>query len=208
MSSRNGFALWLPLLRLRDARRHHKESLMNQVQSLRPKEYFHDKSTRDMAKHLASVDRSMKQNLAYACRILAMTGQEAGLAGQISARSERPGAYWTLRFGLGFDEAKPDDFIEVNGPSRAWSLALLQNGSFKSPFSVPATPRTARPARAPAPPRSSAPTCSLLRRRLRCTIGAATVPLTMAMSACPSIESRLIGLRASRVSAGTHRRAC
>ncbi len=47
-------------------------------------------------------------------RILAMTEQEAGLAGQISVRSERPGAYWTLRFGLGFDEATPDDFIEVD----------------------------------------------------------------------------------------------
>lgn len=91
-----------------------KEALMNQAQPLRPKEYFDEKSTHDMAKHLASVDRDMKQNLAYACRILAMTGQEAGLAGQISARSERPGAYWTLRFGLGFDEATPEDFIEVD----------------------------------------------------------------------------------------------
>ncbi|MCR2292265.1 class II aldolase/adducin family protein, partial [Salmonella enterica] len=26
----------------------------------------------------------------------------------------RPGAYWTLRFGLGFDEATPADFIEVD----------------------------------------------------------------------------------------------
>lgn len=88
---------------------------MNQIESLRPKEYFNEKSTRDMAKHLAATSRDMKQNLAYACRILAMTGQEAGLAGQISARSERPDAYWTLRFGLGFDEATPDDFIEVDG---------------------------------------------------------------------------------------------
>lgn len=88
---------------------------MNQAQPLRPKEYFDEKSTLDMAKHLAATSRDMKQNLAYACRILAMTGQEAGLAGQISVRSERPGAYWTLRFGLGFDEATPDDFIEVDG---------------------------------------------------------------------------------------------
>lgn len=68
-----------------------------------------------MARHLVSPQRDLKETLAYACRILAMTGQEAGLAGQISARSQREEAYWTLRFGLGFDEATPDDFIEVDG---------------------------------------------------------------------------------------------
>ena len=81
---------------------------------LREKSYFNDRATRDMQQHLANDKRTMKETMACACRILAMTGQEAGLAGQISVRSERPGAYWTLRFGLGFDEATPDDFIEVD----------------------------------------------------------------------------------------------
>ncbi|WP_407185142.1 aldolase [Bradyrhizobium centrosematis] len=81
---------------------------------LRAKEYFDDRATREMAEHLKGAKRSDKETLSYACRILAMTGQEAGLAGQISFRSERPNAYWTLRFGLGFDEATPDDFIEVD----------------------------------------------------------------------------------------------
>jgi L-fuculose-phosphate aldolase len=81
---------------------------------LREKAYFDERVTREMAQHLPSSRRSLLETLAYACRILAMTGQEAGLAGQISARSERPGSYWTLRFGLGFDEATPDDFIEVD----------------------------------------------------------------------------------------------
>src|SRR3546814_5999609 len=82
---------------------------------LREKSYFDVRATQDMKQHLRIVERSTQATMAYACRILAATGQEAGLAGQISARSERPGAYWTLRFGLGFDEATPDDFIEV-GP--------------------------------------------------------------------------------------------
>jgi L-fuculose-phosphate aldolase len=81
---------------------------------LREKAYFDQRATQDMAKHLHTVTRSRQETMAYACRILAMTEQEAGLAGQISVRSERPGAYWTLRFGLGFDEAKPEDFIEVD----------------------------------------------------------------------------------------------
>ena len=82
---------------------------------LREKAYFDERATQEMRENLRPVARSVQENLAYACRILAATGQEAGLAGQISARSQTPGAYWTLRFGLGFDEATPEDFIEV-GP--------------------------------------------------------------------------------------------
>ena len=57
---------------------------------LRAKEYFDDRATREMAEHLKGEKRNDKETLSYACRILAMTGQEAGLAGQISFRSERP----------------------------------------------------------------------------------------------------------------------
>ena len=80
---------------------------------LREKKYFDERATREMAQHLHGNKRTLQERLAYTARILAMTGQEAGLAGQITARSERPKCYWTLRFGLGFDEATPDDFIEV-----------------------------------------------------------------------------------------------
>ena len=82
---------------------------------LRSKDYFDERATSEMRQNLKPVDRSLQETLAYACRIMAATGQEAGLAGQISARSDKPGHYWTLRFGLGFDEATPEDFIEV-GP--------------------------------------------------------------------------------------------
>ncbi|TCG08137.1 aldolase [Paraburkholderia steynii] len=82
--------------------------------NFREKEYFDERATREMKEHLKGAGRTLQESLAYACKILAMTGQEAGLAGQISARSERANAYWTLRFGLGFDEATKDDFIEVD----------------------------------------------------------------------------------------------
>lgn len=82
---------------------------------LRDKDYFDHRATQEMATHLKRTDRSFEEKLALACNILAMTGQEAGLAGQVSVRSERENAYWTLRFGLGFDEAQPEDFIEVDG---------------------------------------------------------------------------------------------
>jgi L-fuculose-phosphate aldolase len=84
-------------------------------QELRDKKYFDERATREMSQHLPAIRRTLQESLAYTARILAMTGQEAGLAGQLTARSERPKAYWTLRFGLGFDEATPADFIEVDG---------------------------------------------------------------------------------------------
>ncbi|WP_118183093.1 aldolase [Paraburkholderia phosphatilytica] len=81
---------------------------------LRAKHYFDERATAEMNEHLRPKARTVQEKLAYACRILAMSGHEAGLAGQITARSEKPRCYWTLRFGLGFDEATPDDFIEVD----------------------------------------------------------------------------------------------
>jgi L-fuculose-phosphate aldolase len=87
---------------------------MEAVMELRAKQYFDERATQEMKENLKPQDRTLQERLAYACRILAMTGQEAGLAGQITARSDKPKCYWTLRFGLGFDEATPDDFIEVD----------------------------------------------------------------------------------------------
>lgn len=94
---------------------------------LRSKEYFGDRATRDMKENLHPEERDLKETLAYACRILAMTGHEAGLAGQISARSVKPKCYWTLRFGLGFDEATPEDFsrstpISIPSAAPAWPI--------------------------------------------------------------------------------------
>jgi L-fuculose-phosphate aldolase len=81
---------------------------------LRSKQYFDERATQEMAQHLKRSNQTLEQTLSYGCRILAFTGQEAGLAGQITARSDKSGGYWTLRFGLGFDEANPQDFIEVD----------------------------------------------------------------------------------------------
>ena len=67
-----------------------------------------------MAKHLPTVTRSTQETMAYACRILAMTEQETRLAGPISVRSERPGAYWTLRLAWDSTRPRPEDFIEVD----------------------------------------------------------------------------------------------
>lgn len=50
---------------------------------------------------------TVPQRLALACRMLASNGHwRGGLAGQITARAEQPGTFWTLRFGEGADEAQ------------------------------------------------------------------------------------------------------
>ncbi|KAF2021690.1 arad-like aldolase/epimerase [Aaosphaeria arxii CBS 175.79] len=83
---------------------------------LRSKDYFEKRSAEEMQKHLNIPQRTLQENLACACRLIASKQEDAGLAGQISARSERgDGFYWTLRFGLGWEEARPEDFIEVDG---------------------------------------------------------------------------------------------
>lgn len=43
-----------------------------------------------------------------------MIRQEAGLAGQLTARSGKDDTYWTLRFGGVCEEATPDECIEVD----------------------------------------------------------------------------------------------
>lgn len=54
------------------------------------------------------------QRLAQACRILAREGHESGLAGQVTARAEAPGRWWTLPFGCGFDEASAERMVLVD----------------------------------------------------------------------------------------------
>lgn len=88
---------------------------LSEQEALRPKEYFDNRAGREMDEHLKSPTKSLQETMARACRVIASRQEDAGLAGQISARSARgEGIYWTLRFGLGWDEAKPEDFIEVD----------------------------------------------------------------------------------------------
>ncbi|KAH9215500.1 Ribulose-5-phosphate 4-epimerase [Leptodontidium sp. 2 PMI_412] len=83
-------------------------------EDLRPQDYFANRANADMEKHLKPKQRTLRETLAAAARIIALHEEDAGLAGQISARSDKPEHYWTLKFGLGFEEATPEDFIEVD----------------------------------------------------------------------------------------------
>ncbi|MBL8522038.1 MAG: aldolase [Betaproteobacteria bacterium] len=82
-------------------------------------------SEADKAQQLARVNHEMEEDLgvlqlttrdalATCCRILAREGHESGLAGQVTAVGERPGTWWTLKFGFGFDEATGERMVLVD----------------------------------------------------------------------------------------------
>ena len=82
--------------------------------TMNEKAHFIDRVSREMAEDLQPVSLSVPEALAAACRILASEGHESGLAGQVSARGEQPGTWWTLQFGYGFEEATAQRMVLVD----------------------------------------------------------------------------------------------
>ena len=57
---------------------------------------------------------SVREKVALTCRALSDAGHDSGLAGQITARGEEPGTYYTQRLGLGFDEITAGNLLLVD----------------------------------------------------------------------------------------------
>jgi L-fuculose-phosphate aldolase len=73
-----------------------------------------ERVNREMAADFPAADLPVRDALAGACRILAREGHESGLAGQVTARADKPGAWWTLQFGYGFEEATSERMVLVD----------------------------------------------------------------------------------------------
>lgn len=58
--------------------------------------------------------RAVREKLALTCRILFDGGHDSGLAGQITARGEHEGTYYTQQLGLGFDEITTSNILLVD----------------------------------------------------------------------------------------------
>ncbi|MGX9670895.1 aldolase [Mycobacterium sp. HM-7] len=67
-----------------------------------------------MNRHFADSNLSVREKLALTCRALFDGGHDSGLAGQITARAEEPGTYYTQRLGLGFDEITAGNLLLVD----------------------------------------------------------------------------------------------
>src|SRR3954469_16089062 len=73
-----------------------------------------ERVNREMAADFPAADQPPRVALAGACRILAAEKHESGLAGQVTARADKDGEFWTLQFGFGFDEATPKRMVLVD----------------------------------------------------------------------------------------------
>jgi L-fuculose-phosphate aldolase len=67
-----------------------------------------------MDEHFGASEWSTRQKIALTCRALFDAGHDSGLAGQITARAEEPGTYYTQRLGLGFDEITAGNLLLVD----------------------------------------------------------------------------------------------
>jgi L-fuculose-phosphate aldolase len=75
---------------------------------------FMQRVGREMDSDLPELSLSTEEALAACCRILAREGHESGLAGQVTARAKKPGTWWTLQFGYGFEEAQAERMVLVD----------------------------------------------------------------------------------------------
>lgn len=78
------------------------------------KQDFERRAKREMGENLSRQDFNIRQQLTIAARMMALEGHGSGVAGQLTARGEEAGTYWTLRLGYGFEEATPDLFLLVD----------------------------------------------------------------------------------------------
>jgi L-fuculose-phosphate aldolase len=69
-----------------------------------------------------------REAVALTCQILFAFGHDSALSGQITARAEKPGTYWTQRLGLGLDEITQDNLLLVDE-----DLKVLQGNGMANP---------------------------------------------------------------------------
>ena len=81
---------------------------------MRSKEHFLERVGREMEDDLPALKLSTPELLAACCRILGKENHESGLAGQVTARGDKPGTWWTLQFGYGFEEATAERMVLVD----------------------------------------------------------------------------------------------
>ena len=71
-------------------------------------------SLQRMQENLSGDKLPLRQAVAQTCRTLYAFGHDSGLSGQISARAEKEGTYYTQRMGLGFDEITSENLLIVD----------------------------------------------------------------------------------------------
>ncbi len=74
---------------------------------------------------LSATAQSVREQVAWACRILALEGFSDLTLGHVSARPSGGETIYIKRKGLALDEVAPDDVVEVDDPSAALHLETV-----------------------------------------------------------------------------------
>lgn len=78
-----------------------------------PKELMLQRASNQLQSVMADDPYTLKEKMVLTCHILFDEGHGSGLAGQVTARGEDPGTYYTQQFGLALNEARPDNLLLV-----------------------------------------------------------------------------------------------
>ena len=74
---------------------------------------------------ISATAQSVREQVAWACRILALEGFSDLTLGHVSARPAGGETIYIKRKGLALDEVGPDDVVEVDDPSAALHLETV-----------------------------------------------------------------------------------
>jgi L-fuculose-phosphate aldolase len=74
---------------------------------------------------VSATAQSVREQVAWACRILALEGFSDLTLGHVSARPARGDTIYIKRKGLALDEVGPEDVVEVDDPSAALHLETV-----------------------------------------------------------------------------------
>jgi L-fuculose-phosphate aldolase len=81
---------------------------------------------------MVAVEQSLREQLAWACRILAAEGYADLTLGHISARGPE-GDIWIKRKGVALDEVEPDDVVSLDDPDAMLHLeTVLHTGVYRA----------------------------------------------------------------------------
>ena len=78
------------------------------------REHLMKRALDGLDRNVAESPLSVREKVALTCRALFDAGHDSGLAGQITARAEEHGTYYTQRLGLGFDEITAGNLLLVD----------------------------------------------------------------------------------------------
>ena len=89
---------------------------MDELKSIRERDaaYYDERVSRDLKEHLQAPDYTLQEKFAISCRLLGLEGHGSGIITQMTVKGEDADTFWTMPFGLGFEDVTPKSLILVD----------------------------------------------------------------------------------------------